>query len=254
MSACWHRFITVSGSCGSRNGWWLIFCCLWIGGLPGNAAESPWQRVVVLGASASAGFVLFEPFGGTNTEQCKLYRHLEGDILPAHNPVKNLSTALFFMNPDPLGEQQVAAATNQHPTLAVAVDFLFWFCYGDGDTDAERLAHLETGLELLGRLPCPLIIGDIPDASSATNTGIISADMVPTETARLQANARIKAWAAKRPHTTVVPLANFMRAAKANAAITLHQGVIPAGRSSRLLQGDGLHPTPWAPPSSAKAS
>jgi hypothetical protein len=170
------------------------------------AAESPWQRVVVVGASASAGFVLSEPFGGTNTARCQLDQYLNAAITPPHAPVKSLATALLFMNPETLGPMQIGAVTNARPTLVVGVDFLFWFCYGEGGTDAARARRLENGLKLLEQISCPLVIGDIPDASSATNTGIISPAQVPGETARRAANRRLREWAAARPGVVVVPL------------------------------------------------
>lgn len=222
--------------------------CLWlliaVYQLTTFAADSVWQRVVVIGASASGGFVLTEPFGGPTTTKCKLNYYLSAAMTEPHAPMKNLGTALFFLNPDALGPQQVEAATNARPTLVVAVDFLFWFCYGDGSTDAERAAHFETGLKILERIPCPLIVGDIPDASSATNTGIISPAQVPSETARLAANERLKHWAAANPRVTVLPLAKFMHAVKANEAIKIRDLTLPAGKTRELLQADGLHPNP----------
>ena len=209
-----------------------------------SAADSAWSRVVVIGASASAGFVLAEPFGGTNTERCKLHRYLDAAIAAPHAPVKNFASALFFLSPDALAVQETEAATNQQPTLVVATDFLFWFCYGQGDTDAERAAHFEAGLQALEKIRCPLLVGDIPDASSATNSGIISIDQVPSETARLAANACLKKWAATHPRVTIVPLAAFMRATKANAQMKIHDTVLPAGTTRALLQPDGLHPNP----------
>jgi len=212
--------------------------------LPALAAESPWSRVVVIGASASGGFVLSEPFGGTNTTNCKLHNYLDAAIVPPHAPVKNFGTAMFFLSPDAMAANEVEAATNAHPTLVVAVDFLFWFCYGTEDSEAARAQHFEYGLKLLEQIPCPLIVGDIPDASSATNTGIIGSEQVPSEAARLAANARLKKWAAAHPRVTVVPLAEFMRQVKADEAIKLRTGTLPAGSTRSLLQADGLHPTP----------
>ena len=209
-----------------------------------RAADSPWSRVVVIGASASGGFVLTEPFGGPTTEQCKPHHYLDAAITAPHAPVKNFGSALFFLSPDAMAASEIQAATNAKPTLVVAVDFLFWFCYGNGDTDAERAAHFEAGLKRLEQIPCPLLVGDIPDASSATNTGIISAEQVPSEAVRRAANERLKKWAAKRKQVTIVPLAEFMRAVKADEAIKLHSTILPAGKTRTLLQADGLHPTP----------
>ena len=213
-------------------------------GEPTNSTHSPWSKIVVIGASASGGFVLSEPFGGTNTTRCKLNYYLDAAVTAPHAPVKNFATALLFLSPDALAAQEIEAATNSRPTLVIGVDFLFWFCYGDGPTDADRARHFEAGLKLLERIPCPLVVGDIPDASSATNTGIISVAQVPSETARRAANARLKQWAAARPQVAVVPLAEFMQAVKANAAIKLHNGSLPAGKTRALLQADGLHPNP----------
>jgi hypothetical protein len=222
--------------------WVLVFLAAFQ--IASAAAESPWARVVVIGASASGGFVLSEPFGGPATEQCQLHHYLDAAITAKHARVKNFGSALFFLSPDAMAASEIQSATNAHPTLVVAVDFLFWFCYGNGDTDAERAAHFEAGLRRLEQIPCPILVGDIPDASSATNTGIISADMVPSEAARRAANERLKQWAATRKQVTIVPLAEFMRAVKANEAIKLHSTTLPAGKTRALLQADGLHPTP----------
>jgi hypothetical protein len=220
--------------------------CLWLTliQLSATAADSVWSRVVVIGASASAGFVLTEPFGGTNTARCKLHHYLAAAIAAPHAPAKNFATALFFLSPDAMAAQETEAATNAKPTLVIATDFLFWFCYGQGDSDAERAEHFETGLRALEKIRCPLLVGDIPDASSATNTGIIGPDQVPGETARLAANARLKKWAARHPNATVVPLAEFMHATKADAEITIHGITLPAGETHGLLQADCLHPNP----------
>lgn len=206
------------------------------------AGESLWQRVVVIGASASSGFVLSEPFGGTNTDKCRLSPYLDAAITTPHDPLKNLSSAMLFMSPEAIAAQEIDAATNRNPTLVIGVDFLFWFCYGDGRTDADRAARFEYGLKLLDRLHCPLVVGDIPDASLATNSGIISVSQVPSETARAAANRRLREWAASRPDVTVVPLASFMSAVKANRAIAGKNIFVPAGKTYTLLQKDRLHP------------
>ena len=99
-------------------------------------------------------------------------------------------------------------------------------------------------MKLLEQIHAPLVIGDIPDASYATNTGIISVDMVPSETARKAANRRLRQWAATQPQVVVVPLAKFMRDTMANAAIHAHGLTLPAGKTRALLQADQLHPTP----------
>ncbi len=211
---------------------------------PINLTDSPWNRIVVIGASASAGFVLSEPFGGTNTTNCKLRYYLNAAITAPHAPLKDFSTALMFLNPDVFSQQQVEAVLVAKPTLVVGVDFLFWSCYGGGLTDSERLQRFEKGLKLLEKIPCALVVGDIPDASAATNTGIISADQVANASVRAAANARLKKWAATRPHVAIVPLENFMKKVAANQAVTVHGQTFAAGKTRAFLQEDQLHPTP----------
>lgn len=221
-----------------------LLCLAVLTQLSVRAGESPLERVVVIGASASSGFILSEPFGGTNTDSCRLSHYLDAAIAAPHQPPKNLSSPLLFLSPEAVAIQEVEACTNRHPTLVVAVDFLFWFCYGEGRTDADRAARFEYGLRLLERIPCPMVVGDIPDASPATNSGIISIAQVPSENARLAANQRLRQWASTRPDVTVVPLDNFMSAVKANAVIRGRYFSVPAGKTFALLQTDRLHPNP----------
>lgn len=224
-----------------KSGCFLLLLLFRIQGLAG---ESPWQRVVVIGASASSGFVLSEPFGGTNTDQCRLSRYLDAALNAPHEPLKNYATAALFLSPAGIASQEVAAATNSRPTLVVAVDFLFWFCYGQAEDDAERAERFEYGLKQLDQFHCPIIVGDIPDAARATNSGIISAAQVPSEKARRAANQRVRAWAKTRPDVTVVSLADIMKSAVANQAIKGSRFLVPAGKTAALIQPDQLHPSP----------
>lgn len=209
-----------------------------------SATNSPWNRIVMIGASASAGFVFSEPFGGTNTAKCRLNYYLDAALKVPHEPVKNLANAMFFLMPEPAGRMQIEQAVKAQPSLVVGVDFLFWFCYGQGTNDAERAQRFDNGLKLLEALQCPVVLGYLPDASFATNTGIISPAQVPISTALAAANARLKAWASTRPQVVLVPLSDFMRTAMADQALTVHGLTLPAGKSRANLQDDLLHPTP----------
>src|SRR6185295_15800664 len=125
----------------------------------------------------------------------------------------------------------------------IGVDFLFWFCYGSGLTDEERRQRFEKGLKLLEPVQCPLIIGDLPDASAAVG-GVLRADELPSAAAMAAANHRLKQWAASRPHVVVVSLSGFMRTVSADQALTIHGQTIPEGKTGLLLQPDKLHPSP----------
>jgi hypothetical protein len=146
------------------------------------------------------------------------------------------------MQVDSFGEQQVQMALNAKPTLVVGIDFLFWFCYGRGFDEPERLQHLDQGLELLDAIHCPLIIGDIPDVSAAAN-GILSIDEIPRSETLAAANRRLKEWAAKHPTVVVVPLAKFIKTAMADQTLAVHGFIVPAGKTRALIQNDKLHPS-----------
>ncbi len=205
-------------------------------------AGSPCDRVVMIGASVTHGFTASELFGGTNTAQYNLDRYFDAALQIPHGSISNLGNSFFFMQADSLGEQQIKRALEAKPTLVVGIDFLFWFCYGRGFDDAGRLQHFEKGLGLLEAIPCPLIIGDIPDASAAVN-GMLSPEEMPGAETLAAANRRLKEWAAKRRGVLVVPLSKFMTAVMADQALATHGFVVPAGQTRALIQDDKLHPT-----------
>ena len=208
------------------------------------APKSPWGRVVMIGASATAGFTASEMLGGTNTQLLRLSRYVDAALIPPHEPVESLAHALFFMQPEAAGQNQIRDALEAKPTLVIGVDFLFWFCYGtQARTDAERQKRFEHGLKLLGAIECPLIVGDIPDASAAVG-GMLSESQMPSAASMAAANRRLKEWAVTRPKVVVMPLAAFMRAAMANQPLVLRGHTWQAGQTRRLLQDDMLHPSP----------
>ena len=208
-----------------------------------TAEKSPWQRIVMIGASATAGFTASEPLGGTNTPHYSLSRYVEAALMARHEPVRNLGNALFFFQPQLFAQQQLAQALTNQPTLVIGVDFLFWFCYGEGATDEERLQRFEQGLKLLEKVDCPLVVGDIPDASAAVNV-MLRPDQMPSLKAIAAANQRLKEWAASRRQVVVLGLSEFMRNALANRAITINDLHLPDGQTRVLLQGDKLHSSP----------
>lgn len=196
----------------------------------------------MIGASASAGFTESEPLGGPITLQLRLSRYLDAALLASHEPVRNLSGAMFFMQPEAQGQSQSERALRSSPTLLVALDFLFWFCYGDGAIDSDRLQRFEKGLKLLEPFHCPIIVGDLPDASAAVER-MLTPDQIPSPAALSAANRRLKEWAAARKQTVVIPLSAFMRNAMANKPLTVHGHTLTEGKTRVLLQDDKLHPS-----------
>src|SRR6185503_8007612 len=208
-----------------------------------TTAKSPWSRIVMVGASASAGFTESEPLGGPKTPQYRLSCYLEAALRVAHEPVQNLANAMFFIQPEAAGRFQIDQALKAKPTIIVGIDFLFWFCYGEGPAEKDRLQRFQKGLELLDTVHCPLVLGDIPDASGASND-MLPAELIPSAETMAAANRRLKQWAATRRTVVVVSLSGFMRAAMANQALTFHGHTEPAGKTRSLLQSDRLHPSP----------
>jgi hypothetical protein len=206
-------------------------------------SPSPWERIVLIGASVSAGFTESEPLGGTQTPRYCLSRYVNAAVAVPHQPALNLASTLFFLRPEAEGKRQIELARQARPTLVLGLDFLFWFCYGEGRTGTERLQRFEQGLKLLETLECPVVVGDLPDASSSINR-MLSPAQIPDAGTLAAANRRLKAWAARRPGCAILPLAAFMRSVLANRAVTVHGQLLPAGATRALLQEDKLHPSP----------
>lgn len=196
----------------------------------------------MIGASASAGFTESELFGGPQTAQYKLSRYIEAALIEAHEPVRSLASTFFFMQPEAEAQRQMDLALEAKPSLVIGVDFLFWFCYGEGRTDQERLARFDKGLKLLEPVRCPLIIGDIPDASGAVNR-MLGPEEMPSTAAMVAANRRLKQWASARTNVVIAPLSSFMRTVIANQALSIHGRTLAAGKTGILLQNDKLHPS-----------
>ena len=208
-----------------------------------TVAQSPWQRIVMIGASATAGFTGSEPFGGTNTPKYALSRYVDAALTVSHDPVQNLGNAFFFFQPELIGRQQITRALTNNPTLIIGLDFPFWFCYGEGETDEARLERFGQGLKLLETISCPLVVGDIPDASAAVDK-MLRPDQMPSLQCIAKANLRLKEWVAGQRNVGLVALSDFMGNALANHAITISDYTLPEGQTRILIQNDALHPSP----------
>ncbi len=198
---------------------------------------------MLIGASVTGGFTESEPLGGPKTARLRLNRYVDAALAAPHNPARNLASAFVFLQPEAASRKQVEEALKARPTLVLGLDFLFWFCYGDGATDDARLQRFEHGLKLLESFNCPLVLGDLPDASAAVNRQL-TPEQIPSPRALAAANRRLKEWAAGRSQVTILPLSSFMRSVVQNRALTIHGHTFAAGRTLSLLQDDRLHPSP----------
>lgn len=180
-------------------------------------------RVGVLGASVSAGFAaprVAEVFAGAGA----------GAVIDA-------ADVGMFLDPRARGAAQVAQVTAGEPTLVVALDFLFWFVY-QIDAPAGRLASLDVGLGLLDGVTAPLAVGELPDMRTA-HPRLIDPRAVPSPDELAAVNARVRAWAAARPRTVVIPLAAWVAPLAAGGEVELTPGERVA--ASTLVSFDGLH-------------
>jgi hypothetical protein len=211
--------------------------------LPLVAAEVSLDRVVVIGASVSRGFTESQPFGGEKAGRLRLDRYLDAALSAEHGPIINDANHLLFQAAETEARRQLVRLEKREPTVVVAIDFLFWFLYGHPSRTGDRLMLFDRGLELLSTIECPLVVGDIPDASAAIGH-MLSAPMVPDADTLAEANRRLADWARVRPQVSVVPLSRFMHAVQRNEEIRVAGQTWPAGHSRDLLQPDQLHPEP----------
>src|SRR5262245_11034136 len=193
------------------------------------------ERVVVIGASMSAGFGAGRSFAQV----------LEASLRGPHEPVVGLGDGLLFLSTQSIARRQVEQALEADPTLVVAIDFLFWFGYGNLDAEGGpiegepgRLALLETGLGLLEGFKCPLVVGDFPDMSAAVGK-MIAPEQMPARATLELLSKRVREWASKREQTVVLPLAELVVQLGSPLEIRMGRHTFPAG--SKLLQPDQLH-------------
>jgi hypothetical protein len=218
-----------------------------------NATTAKPVRIAVIGASASAGF-------GCSWRETRADGDYGGsfrlaDMLKLACPdlaivTTDASSGFFFLSPVANGAKAAKRARDFNPDCVVALDFLFWYCYGDDAPDggrlqseADRLTKLERGLAELAAFDAPIVVGDIPDMSRAVGK-MLSARQMPAPDTLAKANERFRAWAKERTNVRVVPLARMQRQLMEEGALEIGADRLVSTREAPLLQRDELHPTP----------
>lgn len=208
------------------------------------------QKVVVMGASVSAGFEdpTSRQADGSVNRSFKLDRVLKKAWPRKLARIYNVANLMMFQVPLKAGQKQVDAAKRVDADLVIGIDFPFWFGYGFATAVAkdvvskDRLAIQQKCFAMLDELECPILLGDYPDMRGAS-TKMLPRYMIPNSVTIAALNKQLYAYAAERKHVHVVSLARFVKRA-VNQSQTYSYGegklVFP---KNYLLQSDRLHAT-----------
>jgi hypothetical protein len=201
------------------------------------------ERVVVIGASLSAGYGLGKDGKGADLD---LARVIEAGLLARHGAILDASSELTFLDAPGAATAVAGKLAKADPTLVVALDYVFWFGYGARwGGEKERLDALELGLKPLADLRCPILLGDFADMRSAVTSKapVLPAKAVPEPETLVKLNARLSAWAKEHPNVILVPVSKMMLALNAHEEVRVGPNLWRADAVGGLLQVDGLHPT-----------
>jgi hypothetical protein len=204
------------------------------------------ERVAVTGASVTAGYGLITPpikcnFGGY---PINLKHIVDAMILAPHEEVAYFGDSMFFAHPVVSGKEIIEKISAYDPTLIIAVDYLFWFAYGDVGLSGEeyRIKKFNEGLSCLENVKSDLLIGNIPDVHKAIGR-VLSASHVPTVETIQKMNRMLNLWVLLHQNVTVLDVYTLYGALLDDAAIKTDTFTWPAGSKEKLLQSDLLHMT-----------
>ncbi len=218
----------------------LIFLTHW---LPTASGQPLLERPFIIGASVSDGYEHTERLGGPRSDALALDIYLKQVIRAPDLKFTNLGQRFCFLHPLGISQKQVSDTLDSKPTVVIAVDQLFWQLYGNFASPEQRIKTFKTALAKLDPIACPLVIGNIPDASHSLGK-MLAASQIPKLETINKANLILKEWVKKRKQTSIIDLENFMSLCVANQEIKLKHITYAAGTTKKLLQNDMLHPTP----------
>jgi len=219
---------------------------------PTAPATAP-LRIGVLGASVSDGFgCRLRETRADGVYQAEFGMASILQLVCGDRPlqIEDQASSSMFSNPKKRGGDAAAAVAKSEPQAVVALDYLFWYCYGwhgnedqPEQTEATRLAVFEQGLAELAKFEVPVVVGDIPDMSRAVGK-MLRASQMPPLASIAAANARLAAWAKERPNVRVVPLSKMIQQLHDEKVVEVAGKRFAATAEQPLLQRDDLHATP----------
>lgn len=221
---------------------------------PQTPAEptQPFDRIALIGASVTWGFgnqieIPLETY--THHEPVDLADIIDVMILKDHEIVVSGGDVAFFRTPRTSGARLAAEAAEAEPTLVLALDFLFWYGYGNRGIESRvhtgsksRLKLLEMGLAELDRFDCPVVVFDFPDVSPAIGL-MLNRSQVPTAETLAALNARLHEWASTKPNVILLPLHETLTQIRADEGFAIEDLQWPAGSLRTIILPDNLHPT-----------
>lgn len=202
------------------------------------------DKIAVIGASLSAGFRIDGGKDMFTPSKIQLADVIEASMKTPHEPVLNAANGGFVMDSKGSAKAAMSALRAEKPTLIVALDYLFWFGYGLKAED-QRVVELDAGLVELGTFTCPILLGDMPDMTSATTVPrpMLQKAMVPSTATLKVLNEHIAAFAKEHKNVVLVPLADMTAKLQSDAEVVARDNTWPKGSIDTLMQKDRLHPT-----------
>ncbi|MEZ4156472.1 MAG: hypothetical protein R3B52_00640 [Candidatus Paceibacterota bacterium] len=208
----------------------LLLSCLSTGGREEPVEPcmvSTTQRIVIIGASSSAGGV-WAP---------ALDHYLKKILQGPDCQVFNFADAKMSERLVESADSQIRSAKALNPTLVVATDFLFWFAYR-GPVE-ERGERFEQGLSFARNFDCPVLLGDVPDLTDSTALKLYGVTF-PTQAQLDSFNAKVRETCKERAgRVFYFPMSSSAIAASRGGCQKL------AGKRFNLgstLWLDGVHP------------
>jgi hypothetical protein len=209
------------------------------------------QRVAVVGASASDGFlaqIAFEENGSTRLANLTFSDALRAVLAGDEAQALPHASFQFYTNAEKYGPRLLNAALDEEPTLIVGIDFLFWFGYGYAPQRTPeqeirwRQNRLTEGLALIEDLPCPAIIGDFPDMTGAAPM-MLPPNLIPSQAALEALNQQLREWLEDHDNVTLFPLRDLLVQMKSGERLTIGASEWDEAQTQALLLVDGLHPS-----------
>lgn len=221
-----------------------------------SASTTIFDRVALIGASATAGFGVHVDAIGADGVSREMHGADLGDVLRAAcmRPVvlSRYGTMWFFNDPLGTGQSQIDRVLRFKPSCVLGVDFLFWYGYGSinahGEAlteESQRLELLEVGLAQLDRVVStgvPVVVGDFPDMHESVGK-MLRARQMPSNESLSKLNQRLVAWAATRPNVRVLHLSTLAPTLDRGDPIEIRGRTWSKDADGALLQRDRLHPT-----------